>query len=209
MDNNLIFRLILGLLFVLVIGTRRYFETKTAKIANEGLIQDKDSRTQIFLQSLLLTISNLAMIVFLINPNWMAWSSITLPAWVRWVGAILGIAGCAVLIWTHRILGENFFGGMKLRKDHQLIKKGPYRWVRHPMYTAFILIGLAWFFLSENWFIAGFWLAATVLVIVTRLQEEERMMLRHFGESYQIYAQQTGRFLPRFWPKANKPDAND
>jgi len=165
------------------------------------LIQDLDSRSQIAIQSLLLTVSNLAMIVFLINPNWMAWSSMPLPVWIRWVGVLLGVAGCAILIWTHRILGENFFGGMKIRKGHQLINDGPYQWVRHPMYTAFILLGFAWFFLSENWFIGGCWLASTTLVIVTRLKEEERMLLSHFGEIYQIYMQQTGRLFPRFQAK--------
>ena len=199
MNSDLVFRFVLAILFLLVIGTRRYFELKAAKTANQGLIQDMDSRTQNAILSLLLTVSNLAIIVFIINPNWMAWSSITLPVWVRWVGVVLGLAGCAILIWTHRILGENFFGGMKIRKDHRLITEGPYRWVRHPMYTAFILLGFAWFILSENWFIAAFWLASAILVIVTRLNKEEDMLLSQFGEAYREYAQETGRVFPRFW----------
>lgn len=208
MNNDLIFRLILAILFVLVVGTRRYFEQKAAKTAKEALKQDMDSRALIALQSLLLTLSNLAMIAHLINPSWMAWSSLTLSEWARWIGTALGMVGTAILVWAHRILGKNFFGGMKIRQGHQLITSGPYRWVRHPMYTAFILLGLAWFLLSGSWMIAGFWLAATVLVIVTRLNEEERMMLRQFGDAYRIYEQQTGRFLPRLGSRAKSTDAS-
>ena len=206
MNSDLIFRLILAILFVVVVGTRRFFEQKAAKTAKEGLEQDMDSRTQIALQSVLLTLSNLAMIAYLINPSWMTWSSLTLPEWAPWIGIALGVAGTGILIWTHRTLDRNFFGGMKIRQGHQLITSGPYRWVRHPMYSAFALLGLAWFLLSGNWIIAGFWLAATALVIVARLNEEERMMLRQFGDDYRIYEQQTGRFLPRLRSKATSTD---
>lgn len=208
MNNDLIFRIILGIMFVIVIGTRRYFEIQSAKTADGGLEQDRDSGPQNTIMSILLTLSNLALIVFLINPNWMGWSSVSLPTWIRWVGIVLGSAGCALLIWTHRTLGENFFGGTKIREGHQLVTEGPYRRVRHPMYTAFILIGFAWFFLSENWLIAGLWMAATILAITVRMNEEERMLLQQFGESYQIYSNQTGRLLPRFGSKTRKTDNN-
>ena len=65
------------------------------------------------------------------------------------------------------------------------------------MYTAFMTIGLSWFLLSGNWMIAVLWLAATILVILTRLKEEERMMHEQFGEDYEEYIELTGRFLPR------------
>jgi protein-S-isoprenylcysteine O-methyltransferase Ste14 len=208
MNDDLIFRIILGILFVIVIGTRRYFEIRSAKTADAGLVQDRDSSRQIALMSILLTLSNLTLIVFLINPNWMAWSSISLPRWVRWMGVALGATGCALLIWTHRSLGENFFGGTKIREGHQLVTEGPYRRIRHPMYTAFILIGIAWFFLSENWLIAGLWMAATIVVIATRMNAEERMLLHQFGETYQVYSKQTGRFLPKIRSDTRKPDSN-
>jgi protein-S-isoprenylcysteine O-methyltransferase Ste14 len=206
MNDDLIFRVILAILFVLVVGTRRYFEQKAAKTTKEELKQDIDSRALIVIPSLLLTLSNIAIIAYLIKPSWMAWSSVMIPEWARWMGAALGVAGSALLVWAHRILGKNFFGGTKIRQGHQLITEGPYRWVRHPMYTAFILLGLAWFLLSENWLIGGFWLAATIMVIFTRLNAEERMLLQEFGDTYRNYARRTGRFLPKLRSKATSTD---
>jgi protein-S-isoprenylcysteine O-methyltransferase Ste14 len=146
----------------------------------------------------LLTVSLLGLIVYVINPAWMRWSTIPLPDWLRWIGAMLGTIGAILLVWTHRVLGKNFFGGMKIRADHQLIEEGPYRRVRHPMYTAFILLGLGFFFLSGNWLIGGTWLLATGLVIATRMPQEEQMMAEQFGEKYEAYQARTVRFLPKF-----------
>ena len=208
MEKGLIFRLILGGMFLVVIVTRKYFEQRAVKTAHEGLDQDKDSRNLIALQSLLLTVSNLGMIAYLINPNWMAWSTLSIPEWLLWLGVVIGASGTALLVWTHIILGKNFFGGMKTRQGHQLVVAGPYRWVRHPMYTAFLAIGLAWFLLSGNWMVAGFWLVPTILVIVTRLTEEERMMLKQFGDKYSLYQQRTGRFLPRLNSSASSRNSS-
>ena len=197
MDNDLIFRVILAALFIIVLGSRKYFERQAAKTAEQGLEQDKDKRALIVLESLLLTLSNLALIAHVVNPRWMLWSTLDLPVWVRWLGAALGVSGTTLLVGTHRALGKNFFGGMKTRQGHELVMSGPYRWMRHPMYTAFMTIGLSWFLLSGNWMIAVLWLAATILVILTRLKEEERMMHEQFGEDYEEYIELTGRFLPR------------
>lgn len=198
MDTDLIFRIILGALFLVTLYTRRFYERKSAAIAKAGLKQDKDDRRLIAVESVLLTISLLGIIVYVINPAWMAWSTILLPDWLRWVGAVLGTLGAILLVWSHRALGENFFGGLKLREEQKLIVEGPYHRVRHPMYTAFILLGLGFFFLSGNWLIGGTWLASTGLVVATRVPQEERMMVEQFGEDYEAYQARTGRFLPKF-----------
>ncbi len=197
MDNELIFRIILGILFLITLLTRRYYERQAAATAEGGLLQDRDDQRMIAVQSVLLTISLIALIVYVINPGWMDWSTIELPDWLRWIGAIPGIFGAVLLVWTHRVLGLNFFGGMKIREEHQLIRGGPYRWMRHPMYTAFILLGLGFTLLSGNWLIGGAWLSATILVIATRMAAEEGMMVKQFGEEYEDYRRRTGRLLPR------------
>lgn len=198
MQTAAVFRIILAILFIVVIATRKVFEQQSATLAAQGVKRDQDAGRAIVLQSALLTISNLAIIVYLINPRWMAWSSFSLPNWLAWVGVLLGAAGAGLLLWSHRALGVNFFGGVKLRKGHQLVTAGPYRWARHPMYTAFLLLGLAWTLLAGNWLIGGCWLAASLLVMATRVGEEERMMLKEFGKEYEAYRQGTSRYFPGF-----------
>lgn len=83
MDAELILRLILTCLFIITVVTRRFFERKAAQRITEGTKQDLDTKGRIFVQSLLLTLSNLAMIVFLIKPEWMAWSTVPFPDWLQ------------------------------------------------------------------------------------------------------------------------------
>ena len=96
------------------------------------------------------------------------------------------------------MLGKNFFGGVKLRPEHTLVTEGPSRTIRHPIYSAFFLIGFGFLFLSGNWMVGVPWLAGSLIVVLTRLKTEEDMMLEEFGEAYRDYQLRSGRFLPRF-----------
>ena len=118
LGETLIFRIILGLIFVVTIAIRRYYDRRSAAIANTELAQDRDNPRDITLLSLILALVNLAIIAYLINPAWLAWSTLPFPDWLRWIGAALGVLGAALLLWTHRTLGKNFFGGVKLRQGH-------------------------------------------------------------------------------------------
>jgi protein-S-isoprenylcysteine O-methyltransferase Ste14 len=86
--------------------------------------------------------------LYSINPNIMAWSIIHLPQQIRWMGFILTMVGIIIFTWVLRSLGHNFSTTLTIRSDQTLIKSGPYKWVRHPMYTAFIIIWLGFFFIQ-------------------------------------------------------------
>ena len=197
MNSDLIFRILLGLIFVATIAIRRYYERRSAAIARTELAQDRDNPREITLLSLILTLVNLAIIVYLINPDWLAWSRLPFPDWLRWLGAALGVLGVALLLWTHRTLDKNFFGGVKLRQGHSLVTGGPYRRVRHPMYTALFLIGVGYLLLSSSWLIGLPWLTTIAVTAATRVNQEERMLAEQFGDQYRAYQSRTGRFLPR------------
>lgn len=197
MDNETLFRIILAFLVVAMYIPRRYYQELSSRSVQGGLKQDRDEKGVITSQTVFLTLSMLGLIVILIKPAWMAWSTFPLPGWLRWLGVVLATLGTALLIWTHMALGENFFGGMKIREEHELVTTGPYRYIRHPMYLAFILLGLGYLFLAANWFIGGTWLLATLLTLLSRRDEEE-MLLEEFGDDYSTYMDRTGKFFPRF-----------
>jgi protein-S-isoprenylcysteine O-methyltransferase Ste14 len=76
-----------------------------------------------------------ALLAYMINPGWMAWSSLPLPAWLRWSGAALGIwVVPPLLFWVFHSLGRNLTDTVVTRRQHTLVTHGPYRWVRHPFY---------------------------------------------------------------------------
>jgi protein-S-isoprenylcysteine O-methyltransferase Ste14 len=132
----------------------------------------------------------------MIDPSWMAWSSVPLPNWLRWIGIGLGIIAWSLLFWTLRYLGKNLTDTVVTRKEHALVTGGPYRWVRHPFYTSVTMAILANSLAAANWFLflAG---VSFFILIVIRTRKEEENLLGRFGEEYRKYMQRTGRFLPK------------
>ena len=139
----------------------------------------------------------LAVFAYMINPAWMAWSSVSLPVWLRWFGACVLFVGVALLAWTLRSLGVNLTDTVVTRQAHTLITHGPYRWVRHPFYDALALFVVAFALLAANWFmlVTG---AIVFLLLAIRSETEEALLLARFGEPYRSYQKSTGRFLPRW-----------
>lgn len=137
-----------------------------------------------------------AVIAFMIDPAWMAWSSLPLPAGARWTGAGLTIITAALLTWTLRSLGPNLTDTVVTRAAHALVTQGPYRWVRHPFYDCMALFVMAIALMMANWFVilGGI---VTFALLVLRSRTEEAHLLKRFGEPYRAYRSATGRFLPR------------
>lgn len=138
----------------------------------------------------------LGLIAYMINPRWMAWSSMPLPRSIRWVGVAVGAAAGLLLIWTLRSLGKNLTDTVVTRRDHTLVTKGPYRWVRHPFYDAVALSVVANAFVAANWFVLAGGLLTIALLLLRTGREEDRLLAR-FGDAYRDYTARTGRFLPK------------
>jgi len=191
------FRLALAALFVAVLTIRKIYEGKAAVLARDSVKVDRDNPLMIALQSLLMTVSLVAMVVCVIKPGWLTWFWLWLPKWSRWLGVALGVLGAGLLLWTHRTLGRNFFGGVKIRQDHQLVTTGPFRWVRHPMYVAFAILGVALTLVSANWLVGAAWLAGLGVTVGSRAGVEDAMLEEEFGEAYRRYRATTGACFPK------------
>jgi protein-S-isoprenylcysteine O-methyltransferase Ste14 len=137
------------------------------------------------------------LIAFLINPQWMAWSSMHLPGWARWLGVAFGVATALLFTWTFHSLGHNLTDTVVTRSNAMLVTGGPYRWVRHPFYISFAMAIIANALVADNWFLAIIGIGA-FLVMVARTRIEERNLVARFGDDYVNYMRRTGRFLPGF-----------
>jgi protein-S-isoprenylcysteine O-methyltransferase Ste14 len=150
---------------------------------------------------LLLGASLAGILVYSINPHLMKWSALPLPFWLRWFGFFIGLAALIIFFWVLRSLGQNFSTTLTIKKDQTLVIQGPYQWVRHPMYTSFVLLWVGFFFISTNWFIGLTGILGFVWAIVVRTPKEEQMMIGRFGDEYIAYMKRTGRYLPRWLGK--------
>ena len=136
------------------------------------------------------------MIAYMTNPAWMVWSSMPVPAWLRWIGAGFAPLGAALLVWTFRALGPNLTDTVVTRRSHTLVTRGPYRFVRHPFYDSAAVLAVATSMMMANWFVllTG---ALVFLLLAARSRTEEDQLFARFGEPYRAYRTRTGRFLPR------------
>ena len=129
--------------------------------------------------------------------NWLDFANYSLPAWAGWLGVIL-IAGAVFVFWrAHADLGLNWSPTLEIREKHELITRGIYSYLRHPMYASQWLWVFAQPLLLQNW-IAGF---INLLVFVPfyflRVRQEEQLMLEQFGDQYRSYMQKVGAVLPK------------
>jgi protein-S-isoprenylcysteine O-methyltransferase Ste14 len=166
-------------------------------LSRETLYSAEEGRTIAIARTMLLAASILGALLYAVDPGAMAWGQLSLPGWLRWLGA--GLAAPALFLFAAvlRALGRNFSTTLTISPEQTLVTSGPYRWVRHPMYSAFVLLWIAFFLLSANVFVAVTGLTAYALVMALRTPREERMMIRRFGDEYRAYMERTGRFLPR------------
>jgi protein-S-isoprenylcysteine O-methyltransferase Ste14 len=112
------------------------------------------------------------------------------------IGLSFCIFGVLLACWSRYLLGENWSATVQLKADHELIRRGPYRWVRHPIYSGLLLL----FF--GNALMVGDWrgLLAVAIVFISfwrKLRLEENWLSQHFGDVYVQYRKQTKAIIPK------------
>jgi protein-S-isoprenylcysteine O-methyltransferase Ste14 len=191
-----IFRIILPAVMVAFALHRGYYvrkhgeERNTLKKREEGLASK--------IAGILGMIGFVAIWVYAIYPAWLSWASLPLPLWMRWAGLGIALLGFALLQWAQNTLGKNWSDTPRMIKEQSLITSGPYQFIRHPIYTAFLLILGSTFLISANWLIGLAWIGMTVLEVTSRISFEEKLMLEYFGDQYHEYMKRTGKLLPKF-----------
>lgn len=116
--------------------------------------------------------------------------------WLGGVGIALTLAGFALAIWARIHLGRNWSSSVTSKVGHELIRTGPYQWVRHPIYTGLLLALFGTALVRAE--VRG--LLALVLVYAAwkiKSRVEEHMMTSTFGAEYSAYARATGALFPR------------
>jgi protein-S-isoprenylcysteine O-methyltransferase Ste14 len=115
-------------------------------------------------------------------------------AWV-YLGLILTAGGLGFTIWARRVLGTNWSAMPSIKKDHELIQRGPYRLVRHPIYTGLLLAifgsclagGRVW-----NLSVVGM----AAILLIAKLKAEEALLARQFPEAYLQYRRRVKALIP-------------
>jgi len=112
-------------------------------------------------------------------------------------GLLLTAGGLIFAVWARIALGANWSGTVTIKSGHNLIRRGPYKWIRHPIYTGLLLSMVGTVMLEgEVRSFIGFVLV--LLALYRKAKREERFLFEEFGEGFAEHAKHTGMFLPRF-----------
>ena len=146
----------------------------------------------------LLALGGLVVPIIYVATNWLDFANYQLPDWAGWLGVALTAAALYVFWRAHADLGVNWSPTLEIREKHELITRGIYGVIRHPMYASQWLLSIATPLLLQNW-IAG-WLNLVVFIFFYnfRVKAEEQMMLEQFGDQYRSYMQKVGAVFPKW-----------
>lgn len=147
-----------------------------------------------------LRLAFIAALFVLLGTDWLrigplGWRFVPLDSAITWVGVLITGAGVALAIWARWRLGRNWSDKVVLKVDHELIRSGPYRYLRHPIYTG-ILVALA-----GTALVIGEWRGVVAVILMgtnyyIKATREEKILAANFGEAFAEHKKRTGFFLP-------------
>jgi protein-S-isoprenylcysteine O-methyltransferase Ste14 len=111
------------------------------------------------------------------------------------IGLALTILGLGFAVWARVHLGRFWSGMVTLKKDHELIRSGPYAFVRHPIYTG-LLTAAAGTALARGTLAALMALGLVGVACWLKIRAEEKLLTNHFGDAYRDYRRQVAALIP-------------
>jgi protein-S-isoprenylcysteine O-methyltransferase Ste14 len=193
--NENIFRILAALILFTGVGISSYFRSKADKESGEKIPRKVDGTIMMNIIRIAGITLWFSPLIYLINPLWMAWSKIGLIESIRWIGVVLGVLCVLGIYWLFSSIGRGISPTSATRQQHQLVTSGPYRWVRHPLYTVGASLFISFGLMADNWFIATLGILAFI-AMAARTPKEEANLIEKFGDEYREYMKTTGRFLP-------------
>ena len=196
-----IFRLLTLVALVGTLGVSG-FHRRRARQSSETIARRRESPGLMAARLLVALPLFLSVILYVANPAWMEWATIDLPgrlhrlAWLRWMGAAMALACIPTAQWVFTTLGRNVSETVLTKRDHELVTSGPYRWVRHPLYSTGLLLFTGVGLMNLSWFLLLFAAITAAGVLCVVIPREETQLTTKFGDDYLDLVRSTGRLLP-------------
>lgn len=123
------------------------------------------------------------------------WRLLPHPDWLLATGAAACVLGLYITLWARWTLAGNWSSDVTFKQNHELIRRGPYRFVRHPIYTGLLVMGLGTG-LAIGQLRCGLSLVVVAFGFWVKLRQEEKLLLRHFPDQYPLYQKQVKALVP-------------
>jgi protein-S-isoprenylcysteine O-methyltransferase Ste14 len=178
------------------IGTSSYYRLR-ARLVSEAIPRRREGGKLLVIRAIVALLLVFPVIACVTIPQWMNWASVGLPTWVRWLGLVVGLSTIPAVSWVLRSLGQNVSETVLTKQEHHLVESGPYKWVRHPLYTTGVTLFIALGLMQGNWFVLFMSVVVALLLRLLVIPAEEKALVAKFGDQYRAYMGRTGRLLPR------------
>lgn len=129
--------------------------------------------------------------------GWLASRVVSNGPAVAAIGLSLTAEGLIFAMWARIVLGGNWSGTVTIKSGHSLIRRGPYKWIRHPIYTG-LLVSVVGTVLLQGEVRSFLGFAVILFALYRKAKREEKFLSEEFGDSFAEHARHTGMFLPRF-----------
>jgi protein-S-isoprenylcysteine O-methyltransferase Ste14 len=136
--------------------------------------------------------------VIVVSTNPISLGRVTIPGPLRLVGALLACLSVLLLVAAHHALGPGFSTTIETGQVGKVVRTGPYRFIRHPIYMAYVSLFFSLFLVIANWLFGFLGTAIILSLMIVRLRYEEDALMVKFPQEYGDYKQNTGAFIPRF-----------
>jgi protein-S-isoprenylcysteine O-methyltransferase Ste14 len=192
--NGLIYKILLILLVIAMNIIRAYYQNKYKTTHAVTTREKYKPREKIIVKMMFFALA-VPGLMWLFTP-FLSFAQFYLPDAARISGFIIGALGMWMFYYVHKTLGDNWSPVLEIRKEHHLVISGPYKYVRHPMYSAMLLWFVSFTLITANWFYACTIAAGLAIMLIIRIPDEEKLMMEEFGEQYKAYMQWTKRLIP-------------
>jgi protein-S-isoprenylcysteine O-methyltransferase Ste14 len=184
--------LILAYLLLVAFFLPEVLIRKSSEGKNTGKTKD-DKKSTLFVALALSSVLILSEIL-----NLLAWGTFR-NVWISIAGLVIMATGLVIRSWSMLTLKKSYTRTLRVHEHQQLFRKGPYLYIRHPGYLGTILTWEAAGLAMENFLI----LIVAVLLVSSaytyRIQKEEKMLLRQFGDEFLSYKRHSWRLIPFIW----------
>jgi protein-S-isoprenylcysteine O-methyltransferase Ste14 len=181
--------------FLFMMGVRVYYQRKVLK--DERKFEMREGRLDVIAGAVAALTSMFFGGAYIFVPQAFSFAFLEYPLWLRWAGVVLLAVGIALLWRAHHHLDVSFNSFVGTRKQQTLVTSGPYRIIRHPIYTAYLMNYLGGGLLASHWILTFIPLIFFSILVINRMGKEEKMLREEFGADYVEYADKTGMLLPK------------
>jgi len=195
---EMVFRILFMLSFIAMLTIRIYFQSKVLHERRKIDLREGPHSLAAGCVAALVTIVFGAEYIF--SGGFFGFAYVLpYPMWLRWCGVLTLAGGITLLAAAHAHLGKSFHSLVVAKEDHIFVDSGPYRLIRHPIYSAYIMNYVGGGLLSGNLVLTFVPALFFGLLVATRLGREEQLLIDEFGPRYISYMQRTNRLIPRIW----------